>query len=355
MKVRSLKNTVGVIVLMALSTSCNYHDMSDDGVLDETFIHKYGVAVPRDFWSLSGEDGTVVSTMANGVIVTKKYASGILHGSTTYTFPQSSQIEKEEIYYHGILVKEIDYFPDSTPEKEIVYDRIPDASKEFEPAPPQDPDSSDLTSAQPHTPTKELKTISSWYFGGTPRSVEQYIGDQLLTGEYYTLSNQHDSSVENFAGVRLVRDEHGQLISRDNIENGQLVLKTAFYPNGTPKEKTPYKDGVVNGTKQTFYSAGDPDTVEEWVMGQQQGLTVIYQHGEKTAEVPYVNGSKNGVEKRYRDGVELIQEISWKNDQLHGPSITHIGNATKTEWYYLGEPKSKVEYDFLMNKRYAMP
>lgn len=325
MKNKSSQVFIPFVVLVAIASSCAPQNSTNNGVLDETYIHKYGVAVPPDFWAASGEHGSVVSTMADGVVVTKNYTSGILQGTTTYTFPHSSQVEKEEFYRDGVLIKEMKFFVDGTPKEETVFDIDPQTST-------------------------ELKTVSSWYFGGTPRCVERYQGPLLCAGKYYTVSNQHDATVENFTGTRLVRDEYGHLVSRENVQNGQLVLRTTYHSNGTPKDKIPYKNGVVEGVKQTFYSAGEPDTVEEWVAGQQHGLTVIYQHGEKFAEVPYLNGSKNGVENRYRDGKDLVQKISWRNNQLHGPSITYVGDTEKTEWYYLGGLKNKGEYDFLINK-----
>ena len=66
-----------------------------------------------------------------------------------------------------------------------------------------------------------------------------------------------------------------------------------------------------------------------------EGTTTVFFHGEKYADIPYAAGEKHGVERRYRDGSEIVQEVSWYNGQQHGPSVTYVDEEpAKTEWYY---------------------
>jgi len=306
--------------LAASLTSCG--GRQDNGVVDQTFVHKYGVAVPSEYWKSSGEDGGVVSTMADGVVVTHNYSSGILDGETTYTYPHSSQLQKSEIYKKGDLVKETEFFFDGTPKRETKYD----------------------------SPKSGNHTISTWYLNGAPTSIEIYNGDELISGEYFTSTNQRDALVENSQGTRLMRDDFGQLLSRDTIQDGKLSSRISYFPNGSPRETIPYQNGVVEGLKRTFNPAGDPCTVENWSNGMQNGMTVCYNHGEKQSEVPYVNGDKQGIETRYRDGTTKVQEISWNNGSMHGACTSYLGDVVKTEWYYKGKLTTKADYEYMTNK-----
>lgn len=318
------KYLIGLLPIIIATTACTRTCSDDECVVDQTYVHKYGVAVPSDFWTSSGEHGSVISTMADGVVITRTYAAGLLDGDTSYTFPHSYQIQKTETYNQGTIVKETEFFFDGTPKREVLYDS-----------------------------PLGLKTVSTWYMSGTPKNIEQYSGDLLLSGQYYTLQNQQDANINNYEGTRLVRDDYGQLVTTDDVRGGQLTLRTTYHPNGSPKEQAPYQNGQMHGTKRTFHPAGEPNTFEEWSDGLQHGQTVIYQHGEKYAEVPYVNGNKHGVERRYRDGQEMVQEISWENGQLHGPSTTYVGETAKSDWYFQGAPTSKSDFEFMSNKPVA--
>jgi len=153
--------------------------------------------------------------------------------------------------------------------------------------------------------------------------------------------------------LTLTHIDYGQLISTDTIENGQMVLRQTYHPNGSPREMIPYQNGLVDGVKRTYLPAGEPDTFEQWVNGQQDGVTVVFQHGEKFAEVPYVNGEKHGVECRLKDGKTKVQEITWNNGQMSGPSTTYVGDNVKTDWYFKGKPVSKADYEFMSNRPIA--
>ncbi|MBA3816100.1 MAG: hypothetical protein H0X29_06205 [Parachlamydiaceae bacterium] len=315
---RSLYYT-GLIVLSLSATACSRNNY--DNVVDQTYVHKYGVAVPSEYWTSQGQDGSVISALADGVVVTRSYAAGLQNGETTYTFPHREQIQKKEVYAQGTIVSETEYFLDGSPQQEIVYD-----------------------------PSQGIKTVSVWYIGGTPKSLEKYSGNLLISAEYYTTGNLKDAGVNNYFGTRLVRDDYGMIIATDTIEDGRQKLRTTYHPNNSPKELITYKNGNIDGYKKTFHPAGEPNTIEQWSNDAQHGTTVVFQHGEKFAEIPYANGNKQGIEKRYRDGNALVQEISWDDDQMHGPTISYVGDNAKTDWYYKGNMTTEVNYNFMTNR-----
>jgi len=291
--------------------------MNGEEIVDNKYIHKYGVMVPPEDWSQRGENGKVVSTLKNGVIVTRNFSNGSLNGETTYTFPHSETIEKMETYVEGNLKTELTYYSSGIPMKEIQY-----VSPVFQ-------------------------NVTVWYEGGSPQLREKYKDSFLIDAEYFNSSHQIESLVENGNGTRINRDQYGQFLSTDTIEHGDVILKTISHADGTPKEIIPFSNHKIHGLRKTFHPGGEPHTVEEWVENTQHGLTTFYQNGEKISEISYASGKKNGVERRYRDGNDVVEEISWKDDVKHGPSVTYVGDIQKTDWYYHGKFTSKINYELL--------
>lgn len=294
----------------------NQYDSSPE-IVEETYVHRYGVPVSPEDWSASGKHGQIVTNLANGVVITQSYNSGILDGNTTYSYPHSSAIEKVESFMNGILQKESSYYISGAPKQEILYT------------------------------TPQNRTVTTLYESGALKSKEQMQGNLLFQANYYAQSNQMDSQVVDYNGTRTKRDDYGQLVSVDAIDKGLMTLSTTYHPNGTPKELVPFVNGVVYGQVKTYFPAGEPRTVEEWKNGVKMGLSTEYLNGEKVAECNYINGKKQGIERRYRDGKTVVQEISWNNNQKHGLCTTYVGNTTKTDWYWQGKQVSKANYDLI--------
>lgn len=305
-------------------TSCNSRHTNRDmcRVVDERYVHKYGLPVPQNDWQSRGQNGSVISTLDNGVVVTKMYHSGILEGDTTYTFPHNNIIQKVETYNHGNIVKEVFNDESGSPLKEVVY--TPDA----------------------------LTITTLWYEGGNPQCRETYCGKQLIEGEYYSPAGRLENRVDNGSGVRIERNVYGDLLCSDEFENGMIVSKTTYHPNGSPLSVLSFVNNVPHGQKRTFLPGGEPEAIEEWSNGRQHGITIYYKNGEKYAEVPFENGKRNGVEQRFRNGNEIVEEITWKDHMRHGPSDTYVnGKVSKTEWYYKGIKVQKSTYDLSTKKR----
>lgn len=299
--------------ILLLTSSCNKRC---DDVVCESYVHRYGVPLAPSDWSERGQDGQVVSVMKDGVERNCSYVGGVLHGDTTYSFPHSDIVEKVENYDQGALTKEFWNYPSGLPYRQIVYNK----------------------------PENRVETV--WYDHGAPQSYEEYKGDYLQRGDYYTQDNVLESSVKNQVGKRVYRDRNGELVYVDDIQGGQIVNRAGYYANAVPESVTPYANNVPHGQRQTFHPEGEPRSVEQWVNGQQHGKSVYYQNGVKVSEVNYVEGKKQGIETRYRDdGQTVVGETNWVNDQKHGPSNSYIGNIKNTDWYYQGEKVNKQTYD----------
>ncbi|MEC7839611.1 MAG: hypothetical protein VX777_06195 [Chlamydiota bacterium] len=315
--------TICMITSIALLPSCSKKvKYSNRGVIKEKYVHKYGVEVQEQDWASRGKNGKVISTLDDGVTVTKHYRAGKLHGDAVYTFPHSDKIEKIESYQNDDLIKVVYHDEMGTPINEIDY--TPDG----------------------------YKIVTVWSDSGAPMSKEMYSDDFLIDGEYYTSNNLVESKIDNGNGTRVVRDQHGDLVSRDLFESGVLTYKTEFYSNGAIKSVTPYVHNVIHGERKTYQQGGEPDMVEKWVTGAKDGTTVAFKNGEKFAEVPYQKGRKDGIERRFRDGKIVVEEITWKNGQRHGPTYTFVdGTLSRTIWYFHGKAVSKSTYDQKSTRR----
>ena len=322
MKTSVFLKSIPLLVLPALFSGCNpsYNDCCGEyEVVDETYIHRYGMPISQEHWMNEGQDGQVVSTRKDGVTIARSFEKGIPHGDTTYTYPHSENIERREIFQNGTVEREISYYPNAVPAREIVYG----------------PDNSRL--------------VNEWYENEAIKAKKNYSGEQLLSGEFYNPRGEVESKVENGQGEHFTRDEYGQILHKDVYQEGNLAQRTYFHSNNAPKEIVPYKGNMIEGTKRTYLPGGEPYTQATWVGDKQHGATIVYKNGERYAEIPYLSGQKNGVEKRFKEGTILTDEITWINGFKHGPSKHYVGNTIKTDWYFQDQPVSKIQFERLVN------
>jgi antitoxin component YwqK of YwqJK toxin-antitoxin module len=310
-----MKTTLPCIMLACtLLAGCRSNQGQFD-IVKATYIHKYGVPVAKADWLERGQDGQTVILRRDGVTVTSTYAKGVLHGVTTYTYPNSSTIHTSEFYEKGALVSKKENYPSGVPMQEETF-------------------------AQ-----GSLANLTRWYEDGTPQATEFYQDQLLSSGEYRTANNIVESRVCNGQGTRFFRSNEGELTAKDTIQNGLLKERVTFFSNGDPSTITNYQSGEIHGTRLTFAKGGLPNTVEQWSHGMQEGITIVYQNGEKIAEVNYSKGKKHGSELRYLDGTILVEELYWKNDLMHGPRKLYVDGQAKTEWYHEGIIVSRPTYE----------
>jgi antitoxin component YwqK of YwqJK toxin-antitoxin module len=306
-----------IMPLLVVVSSCTPPKPSTDEVICEAYVHRYGIPLPPDEWSARGQNGHVVSLQKDGVVVTKCYDQGILHGTTTYSFPYRETVQRDEVYENGTLTQENFYYKSGLPFKQVTI----------------------------HSPDR--RSVVCWFENGAPQSCEEYEGILLTNGDYYNFTNQIESRVDGAQGQRTCRDGQGQLIYIDDIDNGQIIQRTAYHQNGTPSSYTPYVNGVIEGYRKSYHPNGEPATVEEWTNHKQQGWTVFYENGDRISEIQYQQGYKHGIERRYRDGETLAQELTWEKGRKHGPCYTYLGNAKQTDWYFDDRLVNKVQFDVM--------
>lgn len=290
------------------------HKVQDEGVVSQRYVHKYGYAVSKGEFENRKYPGQVITLLKNGVTQTSAYENGVLHGVTTYTFPHSQTVESYYVYNQGNLTKEIKYDISGMPTLEKVQ----------------------------LSPTRYSLTL--WYGNGTPLSTEEYVGEELMEGQYYTTNNDVEARVEKGKGVRVRRDANGVLLCRDQIAEGYMTKHEEFYPTGAPKSILYYHKNKLHGEQSTFTASGEPLTTQEYVNGKLHGKETCYKNGAKYLETHYLDGLKNGLEIHYVDGNMISQEILWVDDKQHGPTKYFVDGIAHTEFYYNGDRVSESKW-----------
>jgi antitoxin component YwqK of YwqJK toxin-antitoxin module len=295
-----------LLIGSALVTSCENNN-SLDQVVSQTFVHKYGFETSAEDWKEREQDGQVVAMMKNGVKITRTYENGQLHGPTTHTFPHSAIVEKVLVYDAGRLLKECVNDPAGIPLREEIYE------------------------------LDNRKIITMWDEKGAPLSIEEYDGELLAEGKYYTTEHELESTVEAGQGERVKRDRTGLLISRDEIDQGIISSRTTYHPNGQVHTVSHYHDYQLHGPQLKFTASGRPLMELNWDHGVLDGEKIVYRNGIRVAVIPFIKGQKHGTEYHFDDLGNLTAEIEWRNDKKHGLTKLHSEESTETEWFFRGQ------------------
>ncbi|MEN9343901.1 MAG: hypothetical protein RLZZ453_688 [Chlamydiota bacterium] len=306
-----------LLMLMGLFL-CGCNDGSDkEGVVSSRYVHKYGYAIAEEDWASKNYPGQQISTLRNGVTVTTTYENGIQHGPVTYTYPHSQMVEKYCLYNLGEKVKEVTYDPSGLPVQEWVQ----------------------------LSPTRYSMTY--WFGQGSPMRVEEFVGDELLDGQYYNIQNELEARVERGNGTRMIRHRDGGLLAREAIDSGYAIKKETFYPNGSPESVAHYLRGALNGEKRVFAQTGEPLAIEEWVANQLHGKCSYFENGNRYLETYYLYGKKEGIERQFVDGEAVAQETPWEGGLKHGEAVYYADGKMHSEWYYQGELVSHHKFNEL--------
>jgi antitoxin component YwqK of YwqJK toxin-antitoxin module len=300
------------------AVSCNNHPIDD--VVSQQFVHKYGFHVSEQEWEQRAQEGQVVTLLKNGVKITHSYENGLLHGPTTHTFPHSDVVEKLLVYDEAALLKECLYDSSGMPIQEEVYE------------------------------LDDRTILTLWDEKGVPLSVEQFDGELLVEGAYYTPEHQLEGEVIEGIGDRIRRDRTGLLLSHDRIENGVMASRTTYHANGQVHTVSHYHDHQLHGEQLKYSSQGKPLMILNWSHGVLNGPKTVFRSGYKVAEIPYLDGQKHGLEIHYDDLGNLTAEIEWRNDKKHGAKKLYSEEGTEVEWFHKGQLVSAEKFEILENR-----
>ncbi len=303
-----------VLILLA---GC-YRGKEEDSIVSKSYVHKYGYGISKAEFEEKKYPSQAVTILKNGVTVAETYEGGVLHGPSTYTFPDSQTIEYYLLYNNGVLVKELLYNSNGMPIQEF-------------------------TQLSPHV----YKSIR-WYDEGTPMSIEEYdISKVLVDGSYFNIRNELVSEVKGGEGVRIVYNPRGTIEKKEKIQKGLVTQRETFYANGFPETISFYSNGLLDGIRKVFSETGEPLSTKEYRRGRLDGKTSLYRNGALCVQIDYVEGAKEGLEVHYLDGGAISQEIFWNKDKKHGRCTYYTEKGPYVEYFHKGSKISEERWNEL--------
>ncbi len=297
--------------LILLTSGCQ---SSSCGMVSEKFIHKYGFVVSKKEWEERGREGQRVSLWDNGIEVNSSYQEGLLHGPSTYTFPYSPQVKKEEIYDQGELLSVRFFDRQGVPvyEETFVIDGI--------------------------------RELSYWDNNGAPIAFEKYQGGLLLEGVYYTPLHEIEGKITKGTGLRTFRDREGILLYQDRMERGFLKQRTTYHPNGKVHQIVHYDNYLPQGRKEEYTFLGNLRMISHWDKGILHGEKMDFREGKKFRRSLYHRGTLEGVEDRFDPEENLIQKTPFHEGKKHGEALALEKNQWKSHWFFQGRSVSKERF-----------
>lgn len=294
-----------VSCIACVGSGCTTSPQED--VVKTAYYHQYGPQIEQTDWQNLGSTGEVVEVLRNGVEVRKEYLGGVLHGTSSWTFPHMKIAERTEEYEHGQRVASSVNYETGSPKIEEQF--FPD----------------------------NRRVVYAWYEDGSPRYIEEYSGSTLIDGQYLTIDGDIESTVLAGTGCRIERSRSGGLLSREQISGSGVVATESYYSNGQLREAVSFMNGQRHGQSRRYLESGEPMSIEQWSNGQADGVQLFFEDGQPIRQISYSMGKKEGAELHFRPGTEeVVEEISWHNNLRHGPSKTYVADQVVTEWYWRG-------------------
>lgn len=310
-------------VLATASFAYGAPAQKDVSVMKETFRNNCGIIVSRQNWIKRGSDGSITRILKDGSTSYEVYAQGLLHGECTLTFPHSGALASVKTYEQGRLLSHKTFFPNGLPMQEEIFHE----------------DGSFCITRWPDNHNSD--TIKDPYF------IETTYQGRVIEGKYTSFNGKYSSAIHDGEGTRSIFSPSSILLAEETFSDGIMIKRTTFYPTREPETITHYSNEEPHGLRLSYLPGGIPNTIEEWRYGYQDGVTILFKNGCKVAEVPFVRGAREGIELRYNEQEVIAEEVSWKNNYLHGVRKIYAAGVCKSEWYYRGRLVSKTKFERL--------
>ena len=132
-------------------------------------------------------------------------------------------------------------------------------------------------------------------------------------------------------------------------KNGVIEgTKKTFFPDGSVKSETPYVDGKPHGVSKTYAKDGTVTRSCTLKVGRRDRPLVDYWpgNGNKRRIVTYDDGAVTGTVKTFYRNGQPRQEIPFINDTMHGEEkrYTEDGKPDESRYWLDGNLVSKTEY-----------
>ncbi len=304
-----------VIVLLASTIVTGCRKDVPEPIVQRSYYSYYGPEIAQSDFEAQGKTGDVVEKTSSGVEVRRAFANGVLHGTSSWSYPNTHVVYQFEEYENDRLV-----------------------------CMGMNAENGVLQYEEQYGP-QETKVVRAWFLDGSPRMSEEYRGGKLVRAQYYTNDGDLESFVDRGNGSKITRAGNGKLLNRDQIVGGLSVVREEFYPNSMLYQVYALRDGVKNGFCKVYLESGQPNRLEMWSFGLLDGTQTLYENGLEIAQVPYCQGVKEGIERRFEPGTDqVVQEISWHQDMRHGATKTRVNGMEVVEWYWRDNKVSPEQY-----------
>lgn len=133
------------------------------------------------------------------------------------------------------------------------------------------------------------------------------------------------------------KGETGQIVENGFMAGGKQTgtWSTYYKDNGKLESVTSYFKGKKNGPSFMLDNRGRLTKVENFLMGELNGLNAEYKNGAALRELMYANGVLDGLSKEYTDRGKLFRTIEFRKGEIHGAYkyFDDQGNLTM-EYHY---------------------
>ena len=320
MNKRIISLTTLALILSSCGDSKNSHD-----VVSQKCLHKFGYAVAKKEFCEEKYPGEIQTIYRNGQTITISLEDGLPHGPKTTTYEHSQTIQVKEEFNKGILIKRTKFNPRGIPSQETTF----------------------------KTPTHHL--VKAWYpSGGAPKMNEEIVNGKLENAQYFSTTNELDSSIINGNGEKTIRNDAGDLMEKRVYKEYTLTYKETYHLNKTPHIMVSYKNNLEHGEKREFSNTGEPVSIEAYRLGRKNGACGYYRNGNMFRETTYLDNQKHGTEKHYIDGNTLSEETLFRQNNKHGPSVTFCFDTANTTWYFNNAKVSKETFEQYQEREMAI-
>lgn len=216
---------------------------------------------------------------------------------------------------------------------------------------------------------EKVGTWKSYYFNGVLSNTEVYEdgkqnGKEMQYNEDGTVDKEIDYKNDELDGAFNVYADNKQLAIVFYYKEGVLkgysyegkdgkVLPMipiekgagkvlAYFKNGNKSCELEFKDYLVDGARNLYYSNGKEYIVSQRVNGYDNGPKKIYYPGGKLQkEENYVYGKLQGRSRLYSENGALQSDLNYHLDELHGECKYYTAGKADTYIYYYGVLESK--------------
>lgn len=255
----------------------------------------------------------------------RRYTGGLLNGESRFYNPDGTLAQTCEYQNdrpHGLLKK---YHPDGTTlesEVRIEEDQYEGVRKSFYP--------NGNVKAEAHFEKGLLNGEARQYYENGGIQNEEVFRDDQITGTKKTY----------FPGGQLMSEA---CCYQAGVLNGESKL---YYESGHIEWSLPFVGGKIHGLAHADYPDGAPKARVMYRDGLWDGESAeYYAGGAKLSEANFVSGA--GIEKRYYESGELKEEIPYKDNAEEGTvrGLRKDGSLEFEDTYREGEKTSRKFYD----------